>query len=311
MLPPVDPAVLQRNPNFDVLYKDLCTRKLNPNGSTRDTKRQRVHDEIHRTLSTTRTTLLTSQILITTLSDLGSKAGAGADDITPDLHAAIDIVTAQLNNQIPPTDLEILSNDISTFSTNIVTIASAVSTQLGVILSYLCKIADPLSPPAITDLPTRCATLLQTSTQTLPQDLQDARFHLTNTFTALLALHSTLLTTSIKILEQTQHGTLARHTKSSADLLHAKATLLGLQAKIHTYSHPPPAEFVAALKEFKRVQGSGEKALRDREGLATRELELYARAGEKGMKDLARRKERLVGEVEMVESAIGKLERRG
>jgi hypothetical protein len=48
MLPPIDPAVLQRNPNFEILYKDLCTRKLNPNGSTRDTKKQRVHDEIRR-----------------------------------------------------------------------------------------------------------------------------------------------------------------------------------------------------------------------------------------------------------------------
>ena len=46
MLPPVDPTVLKRNPNFDFLYKDLSTRKLNPDASTRDTKRQRIHDEI-------------------------------------------------------------------------------------------------------------------------------------------------------------------------------------------------------------------------------------------------------------------------
>lgn len=48
MLPAVDPAVLQQNPNFEVLYKDLTTRKLNADGSTRDTKKQRVHDEIRR-----------------------------------------------------------------------------------------------------------------------------------------------------------------------------------------------------------------------------------------------------------------------
>lgn len=50
MLPPIDPTVLQRNPNFEILYKDLCTRKLNPNGSTRDTKKQRVHDEIRKVM---------------------------------------------------------------------------------------------------------------------------------------------------------------------------------------------------------------------------------------------------------------------
>jgi hypothetical protein len=48
MLPPIDPRSLERNPNFDVLYKDLTTRKLNPDGSTRDTKKQRIHDEIRR-----------------------------------------------------------------------------------------------------------------------------------------------------------------------------------------------------------------------------------------------------------------------
>jgi hypothetical protein len=48
MLPPVDPTVLQRNPNFEILYKDLRTRKLNPDGSTRETGKQRMHDEIRR-----------------------------------------------------------------------------------------------------------------------------------------------------------------------------------------------------------------------------------------------------------------------
>lgn len=48
MLPPVDPAILQRNPNFELLLKDLCTRKLNHDASTRDTRKQRVHEEIRR-----------------------------------------------------------------------------------------------------------------------------------------------------------------------------------------------------------------------------------------------------------------------
>lgn len=48
MLPPVDPRILERNPNFEVLYKDLTARKLNADGSTRDTKKQRIHDEIRR-----------------------------------------------------------------------------------------------------------------------------------------------------------------------------------------------------------------------------------------------------------------------
>lgn len=84
--------------------------------------------------------------------------------------------------------------------------------------------------------------------------------------------------------------------------------MLGLQAKLHTLNHAPPREFVAALKAFKKEQGSGERALRDREALARRELEIYGRAGEKGIKELARRKEVLAREIERVEGEVAKLE---
>jgi hypothetical protein len=73
--------------------------------------------------------------------------------------------------------------------------------------------------------------------------------------------------------------------------------------------HPPPAEFVDALKEFRKGLGGGKRALWDREALARRELELYGKAGEKGMRDLARRKEGLVKEVERVEAEVSKLEK--
>lgn len=34
MLPPVDPILLANNPQFEALYRDLCTNKLNPDGSS-------------------------------------------------------------------------------------------------------------------------------------------------------------------------------------------------------------------------------------------------------------------------------------
>ncbi|KAL1635608.1 putative alpha-1,6-mannosyltransferase mnn11 [Neofusicoccum ribis] len=40
MLPPIDPAALERNPKFKVLYEDLSKNKLNEDASTRDIKRQ-------------------------------------------------------------------------------------------------------------------------------------------------------------------------------------------------------------------------------------------------------------------------------
>ncbi|KAH7382174.1 hypothetical protein BKA66DRAFT_418271 [Pyrenochaeta sp. MPI-SDFR-AT-0127] len=307
MLPPVDPTVLQRNPNFEVLYKDLCTRKLNPDGSTRDTKKQRMHDEIRRSLTTARTNLISTQILVTSLSDLPSKAA----DLPPELHACIEIATAQLNGYVPETEREILSGDIGFFLDNMSIVSDALSTQLSVVADYLCKIAEPLKPPTVSGLALKAASLQERASRQLPQDMHEAWIQLINTASTLLTTHLALLSASIKTLEQTQHGALSRHAKSSAELLHTRATVLGLQAKTYTFSHPPPPEFVAALKEFKKQQGSGEKALKDREVLARRELELYEKAGEKGMRDLARRKEVVVKEGERIEDEIIKLERGG
>ena len=34
MLPPVNSTTLSANPKFETLYRDLCTNKLNPDGSS-------------------------------------------------------------------------------------------------------------------------------------------------------------------------------------------------------------------------------------------------------------------------------------
>ncbi|KAJ4365437.1 hypothetical protein N0V95_000488 [Ascochyta clinopodiicola] len=287
MLPPVDPATLQRNPNFELLYKDLRTRKLNPDGSTRDTKKQRMHDEIRR-------------------------VGLSYLFFTKMFFISLHLISALLSGQIPdPSDREILSRDVTVFLDNVDIIASAISTQLETITLHLCTIAFPLSPTTSASLPTKAEDLVKTATLDLPQDLATARTSLTNSLTSLLAQHKSVLETSIRILEQTQHGSLARHTKARAELLHSRATLLGLQAKCYTFGHPPPAEYVAALKEFRKSQGAGERALRDREALARQSLKLYEMAGEKGVRELAKRKGYLEGEIGRVEGEIGALERGG
>lgn len=304
MLPPLDPSVLQRNPNFDVLYKDLTTRKLNSDSSTRDTKKQRMHEEIRRTLTISRTKLLESQILLKTLTELPSKA----EDLPPELHSIIELVTAQLSGQVTDADRDILSGDTALFLTHIPTVSSAISAQLTTVTDLLCSISDPDNPPDIDDLKERSEELRDAVMLRLPRELAEEKLRLANTAYAVLSLHREVLETSIRILEQTQHGSLARAMKSKAELLNAQATVLGLQARIHTHSHPPPAEFVAALKNFKSSQGTSEAKLRDREGLARRTLELYERAGEKAMRDLAKRKEFLVGEMRQIEEQIGTLE---
>jgi len=46
-LPPIDPSTLEQNPGFSILYKDLCTRKLNADGSSKDVKRMKRQGELH------------------------------------------------------------------------------------------------------------------------------------------------------------------------------------------------------------------------------------------------------------------------
>lgn len=47
MLPLVDTNVLLSNPKFEALYNDLCTNKLNKDGTSKlDVKAQREHDAL-------------------------------------------------------------------------------------------------------------------------------------------------------------------------------------------------------------------------------------------------------------------------
>ncbi|KAF2730488.1 hypothetical protein EJ04DRAFT_45307 [Polyplosphaeria fusca] len=305
MLPPVDPGILERNPGFAVLYKDLSTRRLNSDGSTRDTKKQRLHDEIRKNLASARKTVIAAQILLHTLSELPSKA----EELPPELHSVIEIVTAQLSGHISEADRKVLSGDTGSFLDNVDIIASAISTQLMTVASLLCRVADPIKTPGIDGLQDKASDLKQKATVGLPEDLATARVDLANTMYVVLDVHRRVLETGIKILEQTMHGSLARATKANSEHLEAKATALGLQARIHTQTHPPPTEFLNALKHYKASQGSTEAALRDREALANKTLELYEKAGEKAMRDIANRAQYLRSEISRTQTEIGKLDR--
>lgn len=263
--------------------------------------------KIPQSLETARSSFLSTQILIDTLTTLPLQAPTLPDQ----LHSCIDLVSTLLSGLIPePSDREILSGDVGVFLDNIDIIASAISSQLETIASHLCVIAGPLCPKPSASLSTTAENLLKTATLDLPRDLTEARTNLTNSLTSVLTLHKQILEASIRILEQTSHGSLARHTKARAELLHSRAKLIGLQARCYSFGHPPPAEFIGALKEFRKSQGSGERALRDREALARQSLRLYEQAGDKGIRELAKRKAYLDAEMDRMGKEIASLERR-
>ena len=114
-----------------------------------------------------------------------------------------------------------------------------MSSQLDTILSHLCKIADPHRPPETDRLPAKAEALRNVATQDLPSGLAAGRVELANTAYQVLTTHRLVLETSIRILEQTMHGSFARATKTKAEYLHAKATVLGLQARYVIRPLPP------------------------------------------------------------------------
>lgn len=63
------------------------------------------------------------------------------------------------------------------------------------------------------------------------------------------------------------------------------------------------------MKEFRKKQGTGERALRDREELTRQSLRLYEQAGEKGIRELAKRKAVLENEIGRIMRDIESLER--
>lgn len=46
MIPPVDPTVLESNPQFAEFYKTLTSTVLNPDGSTRNASQAKIQEEI-------------------------------------------------------------------------------------------------------------------------------------------------------------------------------------------------------------------------------------------------------------------------
>ncbi|KAF1836875.1 hypothetical protein BDW02DRAFT_637620 [Decorospora gaudefroyi] len=296
MLPPVDPEVLQRNPNFEVLYADLCTRKLNPDGSTRDTKRQRVNDEIRKALTKALTTHHKTHLLTQTLTTLPSQSPS----LPPTLHPTTDLLSAYLHHQIPPADTPlVLPPHLALLDAHPQAIGTSLSTQL----THLATTLQTLTAPH--PLPTSATTLVKQATSTLPHQLQTAHTTLIQTFTTTLQTHTHLNKTYIRTQEQTQHGALSRHTRSSADLIHARATLLRIQADIHALVHAPPLQIVRGVGKGLRAE---ERALTEREGLARRALEVYGGVGARGVRELAGRKRGVEREVERVEGEVRGLE---
>lgn len=71
MLPPVDPEILSANPQFDALYRDLCSNKVEEDGTTKiDAKAQKERDAFKEDLRKARVSAAKQNLIKSYLSAL-------------------------------------------------------------------------------------------------------------------------------------------------------------------------------------------------------------------------------------------------
>ncbi|GAB7366849.1 hypothetical protein MBLNU230_g1020t1 [Neophaeotheca triangularis] len=170
MLPPIDPAVLAQNPEFETLYRDLTTTKLNSNGTSRlDSKTQKERDSV------------------------------------VELQQSVAVTVALLEREICAEDWEVVEEDVRGFVENVQPIASLLAQNYEEDASLLCQLAA--LPTATTTTHSKLHPTATPTLQTLPQDLQALQttlLHLSQTLHTLCLHLSDPFSPSPQTLRPTQ-----------------------------------------------------------------------------------------------------------
>jgi diphthamide biosynthesis protein 3 len=166
-----------------------------------------------------------------------------------------------LNGELTPSDLEILADDIDYFVANIPTIAIAISKQLEHLAFILAKITTPDGTlqdgaPDISKLPTQ-ATALQESIANQTTSIAMTRMRITELGDQIHTIYRELFEVSVRIIEQTLHGSVARGGKARAEHLASVAkgmelklqyaTILSPYFQLNSTLHPPFCDSLLAI----------------------------------------------------------------
>ncbi|KAE9989505.1 hypothetical protein EG327_002628 [Venturia inaequalis] len=312
MLPPVAPAVLERNPRFKALYQNLATSRLNSDASTRLIKQQRAQADVEKDLTVARKDAAVASLLQGALSSICQRGS----ELPPELLETCHIITAQLNGELTPSDLDLLADDIDYFTTNIPTIALAISKQLEHLAITLAKLTTPdgtlqNGTPDISRLPDQ-ATALQESIANQTTSVAMTRMRITELGEQIHGVYRELFEVSVRIIEQTLHGSVARGGKARAE--HLASVAKGMELKLQILSHTDPTltnpHLTTSLKTYLAKLSSLETDLASRHSTAELALKGYETAG-KGMSEIASKYVEAIKEGEEIRREIERLEERG
>ena len=309
MLPPIHSSILDRNPRFKALYKDLSTSRLNPDASTRLIKQQRAHGEIEKNLQSIRRETTQLAILRQTLESTASSFANLPDEV----RESCLIAAAQIRGELSGAELEILKDDLRIFRENMNTIATAVSEQLRHIATQLSRVlaVEEEGEAKINDvsqLPAMASKLLASNAEQANKIWQ-LRSRIADLADQVHATHREIIEAAVRILEQTLHGSVARGMRAKAEHLAVVAKGLDLKIQILERSDPLISDrefgetleaYEERLQELKRKQ---EVRLRQVE----EEVKAYESSGT-GMVEIGSKYAELLEKCESVREEIRKLE---
>ncbi|PSR78520.1 hypothetical protein BD289DRAFT_376535 [Coniella lustricola] len=240
MLPPVEDAVLQSNPEFAALYHTLTTAILNADGTTKDdhSREARERDSVHQQLDGYRLAAAKQHLLTQAISSAAppeqrpahsqprrgkpSSSSSFTTDLPEPLLDLLLLLPPLLTSADQPQHQQLSSEDLNLLLSSppftslpdlIFELASLVSTNLQSSAVELARIANPTVNASfvhryIASVPTQITSTLA-STQTLPARLASARLATATSLVTLLDKHTAVLTSLLGALEA-KHGVVAR-----------------------------------------------------------------------------------------------------
>lgn len=308
MIPPIPPAVLDANPQFEKLHKQLTTQILNPDASTKSTST--TYESAAIQLQKHHVQAAKHDILKRTLHDILNSSNDDPDGLAPDLDVLVLNIATYLSSApsliLTYSAHDLMKPEMSEFSENLHIIAPLISRHLQQEISFIVALSHPSnSRPSHSPHPTQSLTAQHTTTSRA----------LTTTLTTYLQTTTTSLTQLIRHLELTTHGLHTRHT--TAHTAHLSTVATALAAKIHLLSLQShraiyTTQSQQALSTYStHLQGLTAK-LDSRLRTLSTELEIYEDVGGDGggeaLKECARRYGVVLRSIKEVEGEIKRLQ---
>ncbi|KAK1984475.1 hypothetical protein LZ30DRAFT_586092 [Colletotrichum cereale] len=341
MLPPVEPSVLQNNPEFAELHHALTTAILNPDGTTKRpaTKEQ---TSTQNGLADHRFAAAKDHLLISAISNTAPPEPKAAPARTITRSKSASAPQPQQQQHLPDTLLDLLlllpplltateplpadalaillSNPPFTeFQTLLPQLGELVSATLHASAVALARIANPTTNPSFLH---RNVPALQSTYHRLEADVREARHALARermraagALTGTLDKHAAALTLLVRALEA-KHGVVARSlefraAETALEAQRAEADAVAAREGVRREVYSP--EMTAALGNYAAHLRDARMRLESVVTTLRAELEGYGAGTDEGkervMREMARKKRQLERELEDAKRDLARLDK--